>query len=87
MGDKIAPAKLASQEQLSADPELLSSFITKLEEVEWVQSHLDGVSTIRSVGKELKVLRTALWKTLVANKKVCFIIWREDRKSTNRRDR
>ncbi|CAH0019647.1 unnamed protein product [Clonostachys rhizophaga] len=70
MADKTAPAQLASQEQLNADPELLSNFVSKLEEVEWVQSYLDGVSTIRRVGKELKDLRTALWKTLVANKKI-----------------
>lgn len=87
MADKTAPAQLASQEQLNADPELLSNLISKLEEVEWVQSYLDGVSTIRRVGKELKDLRTALWKTLVANKKVCLIICREDRESTNKRDR
>ncbi|CAI6092487.1 unnamed protein product [Clonostachys chloroleuca] len=70
MADKTAPAQLASQEQLNADPELLSNLISKLEEVEWVQSYLDGVSIIRRVGKELKDLRTALWRTLVANKKI-----------------
>lgn len=59
MAGKTAPAKLASQEQLNADPGLLSNLISKLEEVEWVQSYLHGVSTIRRV-------RKALWKTLVA---------------------
>lgn len=64
------PPNGVQKELLDVDRELLSMLTSKLEQAEWVQSHLDGVSTLQKVEKDLRDIRIAFWNSLVASRKV-----------------